>query len=60
MSEINNKPSVKNDEKVNINRNAIEHRATWMGLSFEAAKESGADAGGILRSAVSKTGHVDI
>ena len=43
MPKINNEPSILDDEKVTINRNAIEHRATWMGLSYEAAKESGVD-----------------
>lgn len=56
MKEINNNPSITDDEKVKINRNAIEHRATWMGLSYEAAKESNIDAEQVLRSAISKTG----
>ena len=56
MSKIKNKPSITDDEKVSINRNAIEHRATWMGLSYIAARESGADGEQILRSAVSRTG----
>jgi len=56
MPDISNKPSVTDNEKVNVNRNAIEHRATWMGLSYEAGKEAGADAEKILRSAVTKTG----
>ena len=58
MPKINNKPSITDDEKVNINRNAIEHRAMWMGLSYEAAKESGADGEQILRSAVARTGRL--
>jgi hypothetical protein len=56
MPEISNKPAITDDEKVTINRNAIEHRATWMGLSYEAAKEAGADGEQILRSAVAQTG----
>jgi hypothetical protein len=56
MPEINNKPKITDDEKVTINRNAIEHRATWMGLSYEAAKEAGVDGEQILRSAVAQTG----
>ena len=56
MSEISNKPGITDDEKTNINRNAIEHRAAWMGLSYEAARESGADGEAILRSAVARTG----
>jgi len=56
MPEISNNPSITDDDGVNINRNAIEHRATWMGLSFEAAMESGVDGERILRSAVARTG----
>ena len=56
MAEIQNKPSVTGDETVNVNRNQVEHRATWMGLSYEAAREAGADAEKILREAVAKTG----
>jgi hypothetical protein len=53
---IKNNPSIKNDETVNINRSAIEHRATWGGLAFQAANEAGADGEQILRAAVAKTG----
>jgi hypothetical protein len=56
MLEINNNPEITDDDEVNINRNAIEHRATWMGLSYEAARESGVDGEQILRSAVAQTG----
>jgi hypothetical protein len=56
MPEINNNPEITDDEEVNINRNAIEHRATWMGLSYEAAREAGVDGEQILRSAVAQTG----
>ena len=56
MSEIKNKPSLTDNEKVNVNRNAIEHRATWMGLMYEAMKKAGAAAGPIAREAVSQTG----
>jgi hypothetical protein len=56
MPEISNNPSITDDDGVNINRNAIEHRATWMGLSFKAARESGVDGEQILRSAVAQTG----
>ena len=56
MPEISNNPSITDDDRVTINRNAIEHRATWMGLSFEAARESGIDGEQILRSAVAQTG----
>jgi len=56
MPEISNNSKITDDDKVNVNRNAIEHRATWMGLSYEAAKESGVDGEQILRSAVTQTG----
>jgi hypothetical protein len=56
MPEINNTPTITDDEKVTINRNAIEHRATWMGLSYEAVKKSGIDGEQILRSSVAQTG----
>lgn len=56
MPDIINNPTILDDDKVTVNRNAIEHRATWMGLSYEAAKESGVDGEQILRSAVAQTG----
>src|SRR3972149_1743646 len=56
MPDISNKPTLTSDDKVNVNRSAIEHRATWMGLIYEAAKKAGADAEAILREAVSRTG----
>ncbi|MCI8465744.1 MAG: L-2-amino-thiazoline-4-carboxylic acid hydrolase [Lachnospiraceae bacterium] len=49
--------SVVYDEKVNINRKAIEHRATWMGLTYEEGKKAGADAEAIARKAIRKTGN---
>lgn len=58
MKEIINRPSITDDEKININRNAIEHRAIWMGLSYEAAQEAGADGEKIWRSAVARTGRL--
>lgn len=44
------------DEKVNIKRAAIEHRATWMGLTYKEIEKSGADAESISRAAISETG----
>ncbi|QNM04505.1 L-2-amino-thiazoline-4-carboxylic acid hydrolase [Qiania dongpingensis] len=46
------------DEKVDINRSAIEHRATWMGLTYKAAVEAGADGEAFARKAITETGHV--
>jgi hypothetical protein len=58
MNSIANEPSIVNDEMVNVNRKAIEHRATWMGLSYEAALASGIDGERLLRTAVSRTGQL--
>ena len=46
------------DEKVNINRTAIEHRATWMGLTYDEGIKAGIDAEGIARAAISRTGGI--
>ncbi|MCL2321540.1 MAG: L-2-amino-thiazoline-4-carboxylic acid hydrolase [Oscillospiraceae bacterium] len=46
------------EEKININRKAIEHRATWMALMFEEAEKEGAPAEKIARNAVSRTGSI--
>ena len=56
MSEITNESSIKDDEMVNQVRNAIEHRATWMGLMSREAKKAGADWEAIARKAVRCTG----
>ena len=45
------------DEKVNINRKAIEHRATWMGLTYDEGVKAGVDAEGIARRAIKRTGN---
>jgi hypothetical protein len=46
------------DEKVNINRKAIEHRATWMGLTYEEGLKAGVDAEAIARAAIKHTGNI--
>ena len=56
MSGIQNTPTITSDEIVNVNRSAIEHRATWMGLSYEEAKKASLDLEKVLRAAVSRTG----
>ncbi len=53
---IRNVSSINDDVEVNINRNAIEHRATWMGLIYDEAEKAGADAEGICRKAVRRCG----
>ena len=40
---IKNKAKLTNDVEVNINRAAIEHRATWMGLIFDELRKDGND-----------------
>ena len=39
-------------------RGAVEHRATWMALLYEQAKEQGADAEKMCREAIRKCGHI--
>ena len=56
MSKIKNVPITTDNEKVNINRNAIEHRATWMGLMMDEAKKAGIDLVPVARKAVGRTG----
>ena len=36
---IKNEAKITNDVEVNINRAAIEHRATWMGLIFDESRK---------------------
>ena len=55
MSKIHNNPTI-NEEKININRNAIEHRATWTGLTYVEGKAAGMDLEQVIRSAICKTG----
>lgn len=56
MSKIVNEPVTTDNEKVNINRNAIEHRATWMGLMMDEAKKAGIDLVPVARSAIQRCG----
>ena len=46
------------NEKANINRSQVEHRATWMALTYEEAKKAGADAETITRKAIKRTGNI--
>lgn len=57
MSNIKNTATI-NEEKVLINRAAIEHRATWMGLIYQEALNAGADAETICRNAIKKCGNI--
>lgn len=55
---IDNKITIKDDEKVNIQRGAIGHRATWTGLTYKYAVEAGKaeEVEELIRKAVTQTG----
>ena len=57
MSNITNNSSV-NEEKVDIRRKAIGHRAMWMALMFDEMRKAGVDAEGITRRAIARTGQI--
>jgi hypothetical protein len=57
MSGINNKPTI-NEEKINLARSCIEHRATWMALTYEEMEKRGVDAETITRAAVRRCGNI--
>ncbi|SMP56204.1 L-2-amino-thiazoline-4-carboxylic acid hydrolase [Anoxynatronum buryatiense] len=58
MTTINNQKKKQEDDVTALLRGAIEHRATWMGLTYLAAKEAGCDAEKITRAAIRKTGNI--
>ena len=55
MSKIKNEAN-KVDEKIDINRAQIEHRATWMGLIYDEMIKAGIDAEPIIRRAIKRCG----
>lgn len=55
---IKNEAKLTTNNEVNINRNAIEHRATWMGLIYDEAKKAGANAEAIFRKAIKRCGNM--
>lgn len=57
MGEIVNVPSIKED-KIDLARMCIEHRATWMALTYEEMEKAGADAEKITRAAVRRCGNI--
>lgn len=57
MAEIVNKPSIKED-KIDLARMCIEHRATWMALTFDEMEKAGMDAEKITRAAVKRCGNI--
>lgn len=61
MSKIDNTPKVTDNEKSNIQRGAIGHRATWMALTYLAGKDAGmaAEAEKFAREGIAKTGYKD-
>ena len=56
MSEIINVPSITDDEKVNLVRGAIEHRATWFYLLLDEARKQGLDMEKVGRAAITRCG----
>ena len=57
MGEIKNVATLTNDEQANINRAAIEHRATWMGLIYDELKKDGIDPEPAFRRAIKRCGN---
>ena len=58
MGEIKNVATLTNDEQANINRAAIEHRATWMGLIYDELKKDGIDPEPAFRRAIKRCGNI--
>jgi len=46
------------EEIITVNRNAIEHRATWMGLIYDEMVKAGIDAEPIIRRAIKRCGKI--
>lgn len=44
------------EEKIEINRNQIQHRAVWMGLIYDEMLKAGIDAEPIIRRAIKRCG----
>lgn len=58
MSKIVNNPDAVSSE-AQVNRNQIEHRATWMGLIYDEMRKAGvANAEEIMRKAISRCGEM--
>ena len=57
MSKITNEATV-NEDKINLARSCIEHRATWMALTYAEMEKAGVDAEKITRAAVKKCGNI--
>lgn len=57
MSKITNNAKV-NEDKINLARACVEHRATWMALTYAEMEKAGVDAEKITRAAVKKCGNI--
>ena len=57
MSKIKNTANAV-EEKIEINREQIKHRAAWMGLIYDEMKKAGVDGEAIIRKAVKRCGTV--
>ena len=57
MSKITNNATV-NEDKINLARACVEHRATWMALTYAEMEKAGVDAEKITRAAVKKCGNI--
>lgn len=57
MSKITNTPNI-NEEKIDLARTCIEHRATWMALIYDEMEKCGCDAEKVIRAAIKKCGNI--
>lgn len=57
MSKITNNPSIK-EEKIDLARSCVEHRATWMALIYDEMEKTGYDAEKATRAAIFKCGNI--
>ena len=48
-----------NERETQINRNAIGHRAAWMGLIYDEAVKAGVDIEDVMRKAIARRGEKD-
>ena len=56
MGNLSNNPSIVNDEKTTLVRNAIEHRATWFYLLLKEVEKRGLDLEEVGRAAIYECG----
>ena len=58
MGEIKNVATLTDDVQANINRSAIEFRASWMALIYDELKKDGIDPEPAIRRAIWKCGKI--